>query len=92
MAGSEKGATGTAKEIIDGIGVGFFFSIFLSLYISNFTDMILPVWIIYGILAPLTSALAITAMIYSSREKRERYMVKYWAETQKREKEKRLWR
>lgn len=94
MGKSEKGAAGTAKEIIDGIGVGFFFSIFLSLYITNFTDIQLPIWIIYGILAPLVSAMAITAMIYSSKEKRDRYMVKYWAETQRRqkEKEKGLWR
>lgn len=75
-------------DIINGIGIGFFSTIFLSLYLTNFTSIALPIWLIYGILAPLISALAITGFVYSSKEKRDRYVVKYWDETKKREEQK----
>lgn len=84
---SEDNVRGSTKDIVNGIGVGFFFSIFLSLYISNFTGIALPVWLIYGILAPLISAMSIAALVYSSKEKRDRYMVKYWEETKKKQEE-----
>ncbi len=46
--------------IINGIGVGFLSAIFISLYAEGFFSALLPFWLIYGILAPLVSAIAIT--------------------------------
>lgn len=78
---------GDTRDILNGIGAGVFFSIFLSLYVDAFTDMVLPIWMVYGILAPLTSAIAIAVIVFSDREKRKSYVVKYWDEEQDKKKE-----
>ena len=45
--------------VINSIGIGFLSAIFISLYAQGFFEISLPVWIIYGMLAPMISALII---------------------------------
>lgn len=45
--------------VINGVGIGFLSAIFISLYAQEFFSISLPVWVIYGMLAPLISALII---------------------------------
>lgn len=68
--------------IINGIITGFFAAIFVSMYADFLLNYILPVWIIYGILAPLFSAIAITIFLYLQRKKKEQYGVQWWEEKQ----------
>lgn len=77
-----KGESGT-RDIINGVGAGIFFTIFLSLYMDAFTGVTLPVWMIYGILTPLVSAVFIAVLVLSHKEKREIYTVKYWQNPKK---------
>ncbi len=56
--------------IINGIGVGFFAAIFIAIYAEGLFNYLLPIWIIYGILAPFFSAVAIAAFVISSKKER----------------------
>ena len=69
--------------IINGVGVGFLSAIFISLYAEGFFHAVLPIWIIYGILAPLISALAITIGILAKKKPRE---IEWWEEDKKKTK------
>ena len=63
--------------IINGIGIGFLSAIFISLYAQGFFNALLPVWLIYGMLAPLISATAITIGMVSKKKSRG---VEWWEE------------
>lgn len=56
--------------IVNGVGVGFFAALFISLYAEGFFNHIFPVWLIYGILAPLFSAIALTLMLVSRKKEK----------------------
>ena len=70
--------------IVNGIGIGFFAAIFISLYAQGLFNYILPLPIIYGIFAPLISAIAITLMILSRREEKDRNL-EWWEAEKKKE-------
>ena len=63
--------------IINGVGIGFFSAIFISLYVVGFFNALLPIWLIYGILAPLISAIAITIGMLSKKKPGD---VEWWEE------------
>ncbi len=46
--------------IINGVGLGLLSAVFISLYAEGLFNALIPFWIIYGIFAPLISAIAIT--------------------------------
>jgi hypothetical protein len=69
--------------IINGVGVGFFAGIFVSMYMTNFTGIILPVYMIYGIIAPLISAIAITIMVLAKKKEGKEKDSLQWFEENK---------
>jgi len=54
--------------IINGVGIGFLAAIFMSLYVQGLLNYTLPIPIIYGIFAPLFSAVAIFLMLLSKKD------------------------
>ena len=70
--------------IVNGVGVGFFAAIFISLYMQGLFNFVLPLPIIYGIFAPLISAVAIFLMIISRRQEKDRNL-EWWEEQKKKE-------
>jgi hypothetical protein len=69
--------------IFNGIGIGFFAALFVSLYAQGIFNYILPFWLIYGILAPLFSAITIAAALFSKRGEKDRNLE--WFEEKKKE-------
>ncbi|MEK6887330.1 MAG: hypothetical protein AABX14_00115 [Candidatus Aenigmatarchaeota archaeon] len=59
------------NAIVNGIGIGFLSAIFISIYVEGFFQQIFPVWLIYGIFAPLVSAIAITIFTLKGKNKDE---------------------
>jgi hypothetical protein len=57
-------------HILNGLGIGFFVAIFLSMYLKEFFNLIIPIYIVYGIIAPLLSAIFI--FIFITLDERER--------------------
>lgn len=55
--------------IVNGIGVGFFAALFLSMYTEGIFNYVLPFWLIYGILAPLFGAIAMSILLLSQKKK-----------------------
>lgn len=67
--------------IFEGIGIGFFAALFISLYVEGIFSYILPFWIIYGILAPLFAAIAIAILAFSKKDERDKNLE--WFEEKK---------
>ena len=67
--------------IFEGIGIGFFAAIFVSLYGQGLFNYLLPFWLIYGILGPLFAALVIAALTFSKKDERDRNLE--WFEQKK---------
>ena len=70
--------------IINGIAMGFFAGIFVSLYTQGLFGYALPLPIIYGIFAPLISAIAITLMVVSRKQEKDRSL-EWWEADKKKE-------
>ena len=70
--------------VINGIAIGFFAAIFISLYTQGLFNYILPLPIIYGIFAPLISAVSIFLMIVSRRQEKDRSL-EWWEDEKKKE-------
>lgn len=70
--------------VINGIAVGFLSGIFISLYAEGFFNALLPFWLIYGILAPLISATAITIGMLA---KKKTSNVEWWEDDNKKDKD-----
>ena len=67
--------------IFEGIGIGFFAALFISLYGEGIFNYILPFWLIYGILAPLFAAITIAILTFSRKEERSKNLE--WFEEKK---------
>ena len=66
--------------IINGICIGFLLAIFISLYLEGVFNALLPFWIIYGILAPLISATAMTIGMLAKKNHNE---IEWWEDGNK---------
>jgi hypothetical protein len=60
------------RMIVTSIAIGFFSAIFLSMYAEYIFSYKLPLVIIYGIIAPFLSAVALVVFILSKREEKKR--------------------
>ncbi|KHO47653.1 MAG: hypothetical protein QT00_C0002G0313 [archaeon GW2011_AR5] len=67
--------------IFEGIGIGFFAALFISLYAEGIFNSVLPFWLIYGILAPLFAAIVIAILTFSKKDERDRNLE--WFEEKK---------
>jgi len=67
--------------IFEGIGIGFFAALFISLYAEGLFNSILPFWLIYGILAPFFAAITIGILTFSNKEERDKNLE--WFEEKK---------
>lgn len=67
--------------IFNGIGIGFFAALFVSLYGQGLFNYILPFWLIYGILAPLFAAITIAVFSFSKKDQRDKNLE--WFEEKK---------
>ncbi len=67
--------------IFEGVGIGFFAALFVSIYAQGFFNSILPVWLIYGILAPLFAAITIAILTFSKKDERDKNLE--WFEEKK---------
>lgn len=57
--------------ILNGIGIGAFIALFASMYLKEFMNLILPIFLVYGILAPLISAVFVTIFMLKNKRERE---------------------
>jgi hypothetical protein len=64
--------------IFNGVGIGFLAAIFVSMYAEGFFNFVLPLPIIYGIFAPLFSAIAISLMLVSKKDEKDKLVT--WEE------------
>jgi len=76
-------------ELIYGIVSGFLGSGLISYYLLNYSEVTLPISLVFGIFTPLIAAFVILAMITVNKNKREKYVNKYWEEPKKEMSEKR---
>ena len=67
--------------IFEGLGIGFFAALFVSMYAQGIFKFVLPFWLIYGILAPLFSAVVISVFILSKKDERDKNLE--WFEEKK---------
>ncbi len=67
--------------IINGIGIGFFAAFFISLYAQFLFNYILPFIIIYGILAPFLTAIAIGVQLLWKKDKEKRDRIEGYEES-----------
>lgn len=67
--------------IFEGVGIGFFAALFISMYAQALFNSILPFWLIYGILAPLFAAISIAILTFSKKDQRDRNLE--WFEEKK---------
>ena len=71
------------ESVIRGIGIGFFASFFLSLYLDSFIGIVIPFFMTYFILAPLISAVSILMILYSKKDEKSKYGIEWWEEDTK---------
>ena len=58
--------------IFEGVAIGFFAALFVSLYAQGIFSFVFPLWLIYGILAPLFAAVAVSILTFSEKDERNR--------------------
>jgi len=58
--------------IINGVGIGVFIALFASIYLKEFMNLVMPITLVYGILAPLISAVFVTIFMLRSKEEKQR--------------------
>jgi hypothetical protein len=73
-----KGETKGRHLLAYSIVIGFLITTLLYFYTVNFSDLVIPISLFYGIFAPLIAALSILLMISASKTTREKYMTSYW--------------
>ena len=58
--------------IINGIGIGFFTALFASMYLDVYMNLVIPLFLVYGILAPLLSAVFVTIFMLRNKGEKQR--------------------
>jgi len=64
--------------IINSLGLGFFIAIFISLYLKEFLNFVMPVYLVYGIIAPMLSAVFITIFVLLNKQEKKRAERELW--------------
>ncbi len=65
--------------ILNGIGVGFFVAVFLTVYLNGFFQQQVPIVLIYGIFGPLSAAIIISVLILYDKKERKKAEVPFWS-------------
>ncbi|HLC68022.1 MAG TPA: hypothetical protein VJI12_04030 [archaeon] len=60
------------KPIVTGVAIGFFAAFFLSMYAEFLFTYKLPFALIYGVIAPFLSAIAILVLVIADKAERKR--------------------
>ena len=68
--------------IVNGLGVGLLSAVFISLYVQGLFNQTSPIWLIYGILAPLFSAAAMLVILLVHKRK-ENKEIEWWEQDTK---------